>query len=262
MVITQHNFDWAVTERDLVIFVPNFGRRDYLVATLERFATALPTDRWIIVVVNDGLHEDLSDLAERFNLAWFTFERNPVVERNGCMIRNHFIRRCRSRLLCTRDPEIFIEGDRFVETVLALPSGVVYRTGGMTELRDVDVQKVFNNPRTVPLNDLQPLRVWHTRKGISEAFHAGVTVETAQLVAMRGYDEEYAYAYGYEDWDMLHRLVAAGLRIHIDPKVWTYHVWHPRPKFWGRTIGSNARLFESKDPKQVVRNGPDWGEGT
>ena len=261
MAITQHNFDWAVTERDLVIFVPNFGRRDYLVATLERFATAVPTDRWITVVVNDGLHEDLSDLAERFNLAWFTFERNPAVERNGCMIRNYFIRRCRSRLLCTRDPEIFIEGEHFVESVLALPPGMVYRTGGMTELRDIDVQKVFNNPRTVPLNQLQPLRVWHTRRGISEGFHAGVTIETAQLVAMRGYDEDYAYAYGYEDWDMLHRLVAAGLKIQIDPRVWTYHVWHPRPKFWGRTLPSNARTFESKDPKQIVRNGEEWGEG-
>ena len=131
MAITQHNFDWAVTERDLVIFVPNFGRKRYLAATLEWFETAVPEDRWITIVVNDGLHEDLSDLAARFNLAWFTFERNPVVERNGAMIRNYFIKRCRSRLLCTRDPEILIEGERFVEHVLGLPSGVVYRTGGM-----------------------------------------------------------------------------------------------------------------------------------
>ncbi len=254
----QSDFDWGITKRRLVVFIPNFGRKHLLAPTLERFKTTVPNDQWIFLVVNDGKHEDLSDL-ERHNLVWFTFKRDPAVERNGCMIRNYVLRRIESELISTRDPEIFIDGP-FIEKAIE-HDDTIWRPCDMTEIAKSATQAIINNPHT-DLRKKPKEFHWKAVATRHEAFHAGVTLSVHRLMEMGGYDEQYRYGYGHEDVDLWRRLLATKVPLVIDKEVTTFHVWHPRMRRFMKTSINNHCIYSKKDPRNVVRNkGKNWGEG-
>jgi len=243
----QHNFDWSVTDRDIVIYVPNFRRKNLLAQALQRYKTALPNTYWMMLVVNDGPHEDLSDLQEQYNLRWFTFER-PDNERNGCMIRNHIIRNVRSSVLCTRDPEIYFEGEDYLVRVFeALEKDIVYRPGSMTEL-DQHGGRV---------------RTWKVDNLRYECLHAGVAIRTERLLTIGGYDEQFRNYYGFEDAHMLSRLRASGVEFVIDDEVKTFHLYHDRPGFQKSTAIAGQELYNKKvmNLEIVANKGEEWGQG-
>ena len=223
--------------------------------------TALPRDKWLVLVVNDGLHEDLSDLSE-FNLAYFTFERTPATERNGCMIRNYVLQRLQSRVVGTRDPEIFIKGGDYFSS-LANMEDIIYRPCSMVELQEPMTPKILADPM-IDVTEL-PSRAIHKLRTPSEprAFHAGVAALVERFRQLGGYDEEFADHYGYEDIDMLRRLIGSGIDTIVDPKVQTYHVWHPRKAKFLKTVRQNGRLFEHKQKfgTLIANSNKEWGEG-
>lgn len=246
-MINQHNFDWSLTNREVVLYIPNFRRKNLLAKTLEKHQTALPDENWIILVVNDGPHEDLSDLAEQYNLCWFTFDR-PDYERNGCMIRNYIINRVRSSILCTRDPEIYFDGEDYLVRVMdALEDDVVYRPGSMTEL-----DRHGNKIRTWKVDNLR-----------YECLHAGCAIRTNRLLEMGGYDEDFVSWYGFEDVHMLSRLRASGVEFVIDDEVKTFHLYHDRPGFQKHTALAGQDLYMKKvlDLQIVANEKREWGEG-
>lgn len=257
---TQQNFDWPLTNREFLLYIPNFSRKHLLIPTLKRFKTSINRDRYLILIVNDGLHEDMSDLEQEFNLKWFTFERDPANERNGCMIRNFVIRRCQSKWLCTKDPEIIIEGD-IVSKILGLED-VVYRPSGMIELFEQDTQKIIDDP-FLDLTKLRILRQWEASHKVNQSFHAGCCIRTQKLKDMGGYNEEYRDGYGYEDWSMLERLKKSGTPVVVDKDISTYHIAHPIIRKFHKTIESNRLIYE-QDLKQLntmANSGIEWGNG-
>lgn len=257
--MNQFSFNWLDTKRDVVIFVPNFGRKHLLIPTLERFKTNIPNDKWIFLVVNDGRHEDLSDL-EKYNLKWFTFEREPANERNGCMIRNLIIKNCQSKWLCTKDPEIIINDD-IISKVIDLDD-VVYRPGGMIELCDQETHKIIEDPM-INLNNLSVLRQWQVTPNNYQAFHNCVTIRTQRLKDMCGYDESYTNGYGFEDVDMLMRLKTSKIPIIIDKEIITYHIAHPIIRSFHKTINYNNIIYNNamKDLQIIANQNREWGKG-
>lgn len=244
----QHNFDWCETNREIVLYIPNFRRKRLLIQALEKLKTDLDDSQWIILVVNDGPHQDLSDLENQYNLRYFTFDRRDY-ERNGCMIRNYIIRRVRSTALCTVDPEIYFEGDylsKVYETVCE--EDVVYRPGSMTEL-DQQGDRV---------------RTWKVDNLRYECLHAGLAIQTHRLYGMRGYDEDFAGVYGFEDVHMLSRLRASGVEFVIDDEVKTFHLYHDRPGFQKGTAVTGQQIYSKKlmDLQIVANEGREWGNGT
>ncbi|KKM06775.1 hypothetical protein LCGC14_1740620 [marine sediment metagenome] len=261
MVINQHNFDWSITNRDVILFIPNFKRKHLLIPTLMQMETALPKDQWLILVANDGPHEDLSDLA-RFNLAYFTFERTPATERNGCLIRNYVLQRLQSRVVGTRDPEIFIKGGDYLSSIANM-GDAIYRPCSMVELQEPMTPKILADPM-MDVTEL-PVRATHRLRTPDEprAFHAGVAALVERFKQLGGYDEEFAECYGYEDIDMLRRLIGSGIDTIVDPKVQTFHLWHPRKAKFLKTVRHNGLIYDSKKRKNnpTANEGKNWGKG-
>lgn len=260
--ITQHNFDWNITNKDIVIFVPNFKRKNLLISTLERFQTKVPRDKWLILVVNDGIHEDLSDLADQYNIAYFTLERDVVQERNGCMARNYVIKRIQSRIFASRDPEIILHCDDYITTVMQLTSKQIHRCHYAAEMTEQDRPRILADPN-LDVTKLPTLRVWpvqniHTYQG----FHFCFATYTDLLRQIGGYDEDYENGYGYEDIDLLERLIIAGGEFIVDKNFSTYHIWHPHMRRFHRTITSNENLFRKKMAikNPIANEGIVWGE--
>lgn len=245
--MNQHNFDWKQTNVDMLLYIPNYGRKHLLRKALEKFqfqASIFPVE-FKILVVNDGLHEDLSDLEKEYGILWFTFERDGG-ERNGCMIRNYIIRRSISDTLCTADPEIYFEGHYLQNAWAATQSNYVYRPSQMIGL----------DPNG------NPDKKWIVDDVRLECLHAGLALPTKVLRDMGGYDEHFADFYGYEDVDMLQRLRASGIKFVIDRSVTAFHMHHPRPTI-EKTMLESGNLYKKKMRNlQIVANkGREWGEG-
>jgi len=263
--IDQHNFDWSKTNKRIVVYIPNFGRKNYLIPTLQRMKFDLPKDQWVILVVNDGIHEDLSD-SEQYNLCWFTFERGPnPKERNGCLIRNYILRRLQSRIVATRDPEIFIEGNNYLNAISCLEENQVYRPCEMVELRESDVAKIFENP-LIDLSKLKMRCVHSVTNHNYRAFHAGFAMHTNKLVELGGYEEEFGPVYGWEDVNLLERIIASKMDFIIDNSVKTYHIFHPRKVKFLKTVRDGGMIYQRKKREilqgSIIANQKkEWGNG-
>lgn len=259
--VNQDNFDWSVTDRDVVLYVPNFGRKNLLIPTLERIQTDLPRDKWIVLIVNDGIHEDMSDL-ESFNLCYFTFERgeNPK-ERNGCMIRNYILKRLRSRLVATRDPEIFLEGPDYFQKIYDTDDKV-FRPGCMVELAEPETSKILRG-QTDNLSELSRRFTHKVTPDNYRAFHAGFSAPTQTLVDIGGYDEDFRDSYGHEDVDLLARLRQLGIPFVVDRSIIAYHIWHMRKTKFLKTVRHNGQIYDHKRKVNALMAnlGRKWGNG-
>jgi len=258
--MNHKQFDWSITNRELIIFVPNFSRKHLLVPTLRRFKTSVSDDKYLWLIVNDGPHEPMEDLEKEFNLRYFTFDRNPANERNGCLIRNFVIKRCMSKWLCTKDPEIIIEND-IISKIIDLDN-IVYRPGGMIELCPQETQQIIDNP-LVDLKQFPVLRQWKVTPKNYEGFHNCVTIRTQRLKEMKGYEEEFQDGYGYEDVNLLDRIKKSGVKIIIDDSVITYHINHPVIRSFHKTIIDNEKIYKKlKENLQIDANkNREWGNG-
>lgn len=260
--MNQTNFDWSVTNRDIVMLIPNYGRRHLILPGLKRFKTDVPRDKWILLIANDCKHEDFSDLEEEFNLAWFTFEREPV-ERNGSQIRNFVIKNVQSRILASRDPEIVIHGSDYVKRLLSLRDDQVHRPHGTTELREQDVQMILRDD-TLDVSQLPVKRRYRAGDPkVHEGFHFCFATGVELLRSIGGYDEVFKYTYGLEDCDLLNRLHMSSAEFIMDSNFHGFHLWHPRRTKFLRGVQKNGKLYESKmkNPKLIANKGVEWGTG-
>lgn len=259
MMVNQHNFDWSITERELVLFIPNFKRKNLILPTLDRLQTSLPKDQWIVLIINDGAHEDLLDLAS-YNVVYFTLEHNHK-ERNGCMARNYVIQRVRSRLLMSKDPEVILHSNDCFAEVMQLENQVC-RAGRALELMESDAQKIISNP-DLDVSQLQIRREYRVHAGCHEGFHFNYTAPVELLRKIGGYDEDYKDGYGYEDVDIMHRLLQISSEIILDSSTTAYHIWHYRRAKFLKTVRDNGMIFESKQKMniRVANQNRKWGEG-
>lgn len=264
MLVKFEDFDWSLTNRELVIFIPNWGRGNYIRQTIKTMETRVPYDKWIIIVGNDCQHEDLSDL-ESQNVVYFTFgaDRNRPQDRGGGFVRNMVIKRSHSRWFFQRDPEIIIEND-FIDHILQCSTDM-YRLGGPARKTRQNTTKRFLREQATIAECKQDADVFQINPQYFVYANFAFAVHTKILQDMRGFDEDYGQTYCY-DRDLFVRLINNGVMITSDPKCTPIHLWHPTPSFpnTSKTIGDYNEMkamFASKDPKQIVRNPNGWGEG-
>lgn len=254
--VNQHNFDWNVTDRELVVFIPNYGRKEYIEATLERFWTNIPRKDWLILVVNDCIDEDFSTY-EDYNLKYFTFDRTPK-ERNGAMIRNFVIKNTRSRLLMSRDPEIILHSKDALSRSMKIENEVI-RANRAIELMEHDTNRIFKDP-TIDVSKLKPRREYPVNRGCHEGFHFCFCAPSQTLRDLGGYEEAFADYYGYEDVEMLDRL-KMHTSIEKDKDLIAYHIHHPRRIKFLRGVRDSAGIYKQIRGQKTANNGRVWGEG-
>ncbi len=263
-MITFKNFDWSQTNVDLLFLIPNYGRDNYIRKTIHNLInTSVPRDKWKILIINDGIHQDFSDL-EKDNILYFTLERSPVWERGDAFIRNIAIKYSQSQLIAQKDPEIIYSGD-FIKGCLDHQEEL-YRCGNIASQarekdtdeyfkNEIDVVDLFNRSRRIPI--LEDRFVF---------WHYGHSIKTETLRAINGYDEDYKY-YCYADMDLYQRLMKFGIKPYFDRKCEPLHLFHNKPDTKNNSIDKqreliNKRIYESKKNGPIIRNiGIDWGEG-
>lgn len=264
MLVKYEDFDWSLTDRELVIFIPNWGRGNYIRKTIEVMKTSVPHDKWIIIIGNDCQHEDLSDLKDH-NVVYFTFDANRErpQDRGGGFIRNMVIKRSLSRWFFQRDPEIVIENDFIAHIIECLTD--MYRLGGPARKTRQNTSKRFLQGQATVLECKQDADIFLINPQHFVYANFAFAVRTQILKDIRGFDEDYGQTYCY-DRDLFVRLINKGITITADPQCTPIHLWHPTPSFPNtpETIadynGMKA-MFATKDPKQIIRNPYGWGEG-
>lgn len=263
-MITHKTFDWSITNRDLILLVPNFGRGNYIRRVLDSLIkTVVPSDKWMILVANDSIHEDFSDL-EAKNLHYFTFDRSPPWERGDAFMRNIVIKYGQSKMLAQKDPELFYTGD-FIKGCFDHPE-VLYRCGGLSyscEKKDTDLY--FSGK--INAEELQKRTHEHQIDERSYVcWHFGHCAPMEAFRKLGGYDEDFK-TYGYVDADMHNRLMKSGLAQYFDQNCRPIHLWHPKPQVYTDTedkkrFRNNTILYNKKRGEGIVRNeGVEWGEG-
>jgi hypothetical protein len=265
MISTLENFDWSITNRKLVIFMPNFGRGEYVRKTVQTISTTIPREDWLVVAINDRVHEDLSGLEENYNTVYLTFGPERSKEARGdAFMRNVIIKRCQSEWLFQKDPEIVVHND-FIKHILECQTDMYRLSGPASKVRQATTQKFLQDQATIQ-ECIQDSDKYTINEKQFVYFHFGFAVKTAILKNMRGYDEDYKKMY-CADKDLYARLMASGVRPTFDAKCKPIHLWHTVP--WYPDNPENkadyARMkaiFASKDPKQTIRNDEhSWGEG-
>lgn len=291
---TLDTVDWSLTERRIVMLVPNFGRGHLFRAAFEHFWTRLPSDQYLVLVANDGIDEHFGDLTDR-NVAFLTLRRGEASPRNGAKLRNAIIKRCRSEWIFQRDPEILFGEDVLTRCVDSPASA--YRVGQIslmdratTDLHcscisraaDAVCASRLERNRTVhttpclpqtpiaqidlpPAPPLLNTLVWRRVDPNASTFlHFGFGAKTSLLQSIRGYDEAFTH-YGYEDVDLFERLRELGELPHADTEARAAHLWHePLPVGVG-SVKDDAvamrHIYLDHKAMGPVRNPEGWGEG-
>jgi len=260
---TFKDFDWSITNRELVLLVPNFGRGRYIRKVIDSLtATCIEKSQWIILIINDAIHEDFSDLADK-NVAYFTVDRIDKYERGDAFMRNICIKYSQSKMIAQKDPEIFYTND-FIDGCFD-NQGVLYRCGGSSYLaKEHDTNEYLSGnidkDRLIKNADRYPI----TEKFVY--WHFGHCAPIESFRNLNGYDEDFKY-YGYVDTDMWDRLMKSGLKQRIDSACSPVHLWHPKPHFKTherdiKRYEAMGRLYNSKINGSIVaNNNTNWGEG-
>ena len=264
-MVTLENFNWSITDRKLVIFMPNFGRGEYVRKTVQTIITAIPKENWIVVVINDRIHEDFSDLEKNDNTVYLTFGPERSKEGRGdAFMRNIIIKHCQSEWLFQKDPEIVIQHD-FIKHILECPTDMYRLSGPARKVKRGTTQKFLQDKATIE-ECFQDSDSYPINKNQFVYFHFGFAVKTSILKGMRGYDEDYKKMY-CADKDLYVRLMASEVRPTFDDQCKPIHLWHTVPWYPDNpenkaNYESMKSLFASKDPKQTLRNDEHtWGEG-
>lgn len=254
MNITQ-NFDWSQTQNKICVFIPNYKRSKYLEITIGYMQHQNPSDDIVYIIGNDTIDLGTNQVYRKFhNCFQFTIDREPDTSRNGCFVRNYFIKRCQSQWILQKDPECLLVGqNNWLSSLSLTDENGFYRATQVEMLDENKTNHIFNgqkpelNPEEVDLN-----KHFH--------IHHCLLTPTKILQQMHGYDEDFKF-YGPEDLDMWQRLLASGLNQHgLD--VLSLHLYHPRDvHFLNNTHYEMDALLRTKNPHKVIRNNEDWGNG-
>lgn len=287
----QQNFDWSITDRRIVMFIPNYHRPEQVEFGIRNMVTHLPKDDWVIIIGNDLCHYDFSHLKD-LGVYSFSLDTGRSKCRNSAFIRNYAIKRCQSKIFFQKDPEIIVNGDylkRAAERGLGWKTGYVlgFPKGPTRDILERGVSEIIPflkehnlNPEvqgdleykalgggifqiTLGINGLSDPEKLHKdvlsgAHNISNWLSYALGIETKVLQEMRGYDESFT-SYGYEDSDMICRLMAKGYSITPDYNCTSIHLHHPSTV--DPYLQDMKQIFVEKQPKQIIRNPLSWGEG-
>jgi len=264
-----------MTNRKVCIFIPNFCRKQYIEETILLFKTKVPVEDWIIIIGNDNCDEDFSYLVDK-NVYFFSLVNQEQSPRNGCFIRNYFIKRCLSEFIIQRDPEILVIGD-FLFSWLATSSSkrlgkikVVdekntseyFRTHDRTKLdgvRTLVLDPVYINDGRIVLQILKNEGLNSTKEFLPNSyFHYMYMIRTTVLQKIFGYDEDYLF-YGFEDSDIFCRLLNEKVQFDLDYNFTASHFWHPITVNLEKLQEMKTLFLSKKIDRNINTKG--WGEG-
>jgi GT2 family glycosyltransferase len=263
-MLTFKNFNWSKTNTELLLLIPNFGRGKYVRRLLDNLIkTKSPKDGWKILIINDAIHEDFSDL-EKDNVLYFTLERNPAWERGDGFTRNIAIKHSQSKLIAQKDPEIYYTGD-FINGCLD-HTDVLYRCGGqILQARQQETEEFLSGSHNIN-RIVQTSRAIPIMEDRFVFYHYGWCINRESLINIGGYDENYKY-YCWADKDLHERLMKTGIKQYFDHSCQPIHLWHEKPDTKHDPVAikrelANKHIYESKKNGSIIRNiGINWGEG-
>lgn len=99
---------------------------------------------------------------------------------------------------------------------------------------------------------------WYNHPSFRAVFYEFcAAITTGNLRRMNGYDERFAYGYGYNDNYFLHRVKLMGLKPKIVTDCMVIHQWHPKPENDGRDvnklIGVNRDLYSQLSKTNEIK---------
>lgn len=260
-------FDWDLTDRKVMLLVPNYGRKKLLSPTIKHLETSLAKKDWGVLIANDGLVDDFSDI-ESDNIFCINYRRpNPEKPRNGLFIRNYCLRRMQSELVFQKDPEIIIHGDFFLRAVMS--EADAFRPRKIIRLSQSESKAYRSNqkfPKDPPVHDIRKhAKADFTKTNLIDSklayfFHYLYGIRLNILKSIRGYDEDFKQ-FGKEDKDLFGRLTHMNLNWYVDELTVAYHMHHATEDNHRGKAAKMGNIFKEKDPKQTVRNNLDWGSG-
>lgn len=248
-MIIEKNFDWDITNRKLVIFMPNYNGRALTAYTISKIQTSVPDKDWIIIVGNDNVDDEF----DFPNVYYFNIRRDTKEPRNGGFIRNYFIKNCKSDLILQKDGEVLLEGD-FIKNAIDNVKEDAWRPKIIYVLDGDQTTKLLNNYKI----EVSPTYVVNPPY-ISTYFHYAYCIQTNILQYLHGYDENYKY-WGYEDTDLFDRLLTINKIIKPDPEISATHLSHHSTINYDQ-LKNMELYYNSVDKSLVIRNPNGWGEG-
>lgn len=278
MITITQNFNWSETARKLCIFIPNFGRGNYIRKLLGQFRTTLPSSDYLIIIGNDGIIENFEDLSDAGIKTLNIFRGTPVTygstietldrspeSRNGGFIRNLFIKNCQSEIIFQKDPETYLyniydnQPDWISTIANRVTNNLLYRPAFTQDLNQLDSEHLLDN-----LHKIHEFNhdIMKNESHVYYRYHWGYAIRAEILKKLRGYDEDFTH-YGPEDRDLYYRLGHAGVEVMMDTSVRAMHFWHGAVYrlFDVKNLHGMESVASRKQYKDVVRNPEKWGKG-
>jgi GT2 family glycosyltransferase len=204
-----------------------------------------PADRLVISVVDYGSSPACSvriqAVCERFGADYVRVEGPEKWSRSRCL--NHGLRRVRTKFVLFSDVDIvFSPGyvEAAVQTLKRRPRSVV--CAPMHDLPESTTEVTREAARKGVAVDLDSLRR-DTEPRRGWAHHPSILATYSALPRLIGGYDEFYEDWGWEDEDLLRRLLRLGLRLRVlhDPDYYL-HQWHPKMEGIPEALRSAAIL--------------------
>ena len=251
------NFDWDETYLPLCIFIPNFGRGSFIRKTLQQFDALWPVD-YRIIIGNDGINEDFSDLYSK-KVRFFTINRGESPQpRNGCFNRNYYIKNTRSAISLFKDPETVIKFGKqqaIHNIVDAVKYNNIWRPLWNRSFSEGETSGYLEYSQQYCLAD-------HPQDPNNYArIHWAYAIATHILYNIGGYNEQYTL-FGPEDRDLFFRLSRLGCKQELDNNATVYHLYHDLEPDVYNSVAKMEEVFNKQDFLDPVTNkNIEWGNG-
>jgi hypothetical protein len=271
----KKNFEWSLTKRKLVLFMPNYNGKRLTEASIRRIQTALPRKHWLIIIGNDNVDDNWDHLRD-LNVVWFSLFHDTGAPRNGSFIRNYAIKRCNSELFMQKDGEVVLEGDAIHHAVIFCSDELGWRAGKICVLTSPQTETYLKAGNldalgaevkliepVVPgsLNRVRDyLLIRDGRVNFTSFFHYAYCVPTDVLKDIRGYDERYKF-YGFEDTDCYLRLARHGMFLSPDYECYAIHLNHSSTVNPAGLVEMKSLFASCNFSDSPARNPKRWGEG-
>lgn len=207
-----------MSEKLLSVIVPAHNASAQLARALaELCASDLPRDQWELIVVDDGSTDDTAAMAEGFA---DTVLSTGAIARGPAYARNRGVDVATAPLIAFVDADVVVHRDALSLMLRAMSErdGVVAAFGSYDDAPDA-------SGKVSQYRNLLHHYVHHRNAGDASTFWAGCGVVSARAFRdAGGFDEKSFARPQIEDIELGRRLVAAGGRVVIDPRIQGTHL--------------------------------------
>ena len=220
------------------------NRKPHFLKTLE-VLEANPEKNFEIVVVDDGSDKEhrLEDIVNNFSFDINLIRINPEDKKhiNPCIPFNIAFRNARAEKIIIQNPECVHIGNvlQFVDKTLSKNEYHTFCCWAADEhesrriiehpLKNLDshIKNVINKYGPNPCNVIGDSNGWYNHPEVRPAcFHFTSCIAKEDLYDLGGFDERYSSGVGYDDNELLLRIMRKGMKISIIRQPLVIHLWH------------------------------------